>query len=129
MSNGSLSKRLRRFIVHSITSVEQIEVLLLLRNQSGRAWTADEISRELRSSHNSIAQRLSRLRQRGLLVREADGRYRYDLGHKQDDVVGELQNEYETRRVRVIEAIYAHSADAMRSFADAFRLGEDQDDS
>jgi hypothetical protein len=80
----------------------------------------------LRSTPQSIASRLQALRHHGLL--RADGeRYRYDPS-KHDDVVAELQEEYDVRRGRVIEAIFARSIDTMHSFADAFRLGEDDDD-
>lgn len=120
------SAALRRFLSRCISSVEQVEILLLLRRTGTRAWTIDEISGELRSSATSVRSRLAQLARSGLIER-VDDRYAYVAG-PHDAVVEELFYEYETRRVRLIEAIFSQPLDSARSFADAFRLREDDDD-
>jgi DNA-directed RNA polymerase specialized sigma subunit len=120
------SSRLRSFINRSIESVEHVEVLLLLKRDANRAWSAEEIAAELRRSPASVERRLRDLA-RSRLAQSTDERYRYQHG-KHDETVDELEHEYELRRVRLIEAIFTGSIDSAQRFADAFRLwGEDDD--
>ena len=46
MSFQSIPKEASRFIAEYITSVAQLELLLLLRTDQERAWTADHLARE-----------------------------------------------------------------------------------
>lgn len=120
------SPELRALINRSIASVEQVEILLLLRASNGKLWTPEEISVELRRTPASVERRMRDLARSGLLDLEGNG-YRYRRG-KHDATVEELEREYEHRRVRLIEAIFTGPIDSARTFADAFRLwGEDDD--
>lgn len=120
------SAELRAFINRSIGSVEHVEVLLLLKRNDGRAWSAQEIADELRRSPASVERRLRDLT-RSRLLEAAGDRYRYRHG-SHDATVEELEQEYDSRRVRLIEAIFTGPIDSARTFADAFRLwGEDDD--
>jgi hypothetical protein len=123
-----LSSRLRAFLRRSIPSVEHVEMLVLLRADPSRSWSAGEVAEELRRSAQSAAARLRELQRSKLAVRYEDGRYAY-LAGEDDDVVAELEREYSVRRVRLIESIYAPGGDPARFFADAFRLWEDDGDS
>ncbi len=122
-----LSTRLRSFIGRNISSLEQVEILLLLRRSGVRAWSVDEISGELRSSVNSVRSRIGQLQRAKLVVKGNDERFCYVTG-PEEDAVAELEYEYENRRVRLIEAIFSRPVDSARSFADAFRLWEKDDD-
>jgi hypothetical protein len=55
------------FVLQQIFSIEQLEVLLLLRRSAARSWTPEEVSRELRSSQPSALRRLTDLRTHGFL--------------------------------------------------------------
>lgn len=112
----------RAFIQAHIDSVEQLEVLLLLRRESTRAWTGDEVARELRINPISTGSRLSNLHQRTLLAEEA-GRYRYAPRHPElDRAVSGLARAYAEMRVSVINLIFSKPVDALSTFADAFKL-------
>jgi predicted ArsR family transcriptional regulator len=121
------SQALRTLLSRSIVSVEQVEVLLLLRGAQEKGWTPEAISTELRSSVNSVRRRLDDLLRSKLVERNESGEFFYSAAAA-EPAVGELAHEYQTRRVRLIEAIFARPVDAARSFADAFRLWEDDDD-
>lgn len=121
-----LSPELRALISRSIASVEHVEILLLLHRAIDRVWTPEEISVELRRAPKSVEGRLRDLT-RSRLVEPGAGGYRYRHGNH-DHTVDELEREYEQRRVRLIEAIFSGPIDSARTFADAFRLwGEDDD--
>ncbi|MGH7736742.1 MAG: hypothetical protein ACREMP_02555 [Candidatus Tyrphobacter sp.] len=107
--------------------MEQIEVLLLLRTDRDRLWTVDEISRELRSSSESIALRLAQLRQHALVTVEQSG-VRYGASPDADASVERLAAAYRDRRPAVIAQIFSRRDDSMQSFADAFRLREEDED-
>lgn len=102
-------------------------MLLLLRAHAERSWPPAEISSELKTTPESVAQRLDQLERDGLVVRSDDGDgYRYAAGPL-EGAVGDLASCYSTHRVAVIEAIFSvdREPDAVRSFADAFRVRKD----
>jgi hypothetical protein len=115
------------FIKKNITSVEQIEVLLILRANPERVWTVEEISTILRSSNNSIESRLEALTRRHMARPEDDQGYRYAASGRLHDMVESLASEYAVRRFSVIELVFSRP-DAARTFADAFRLREEEEE-
>jgi predicted transcriptional regulator len=110
------------FIDQHIESIEQLEVLLFLHAQE-RARTTAEIFREIQSSQASVNIRLKQLEAAGLIIHEAIGQYRMNRSDEAlQKTLDELSRCYRTMRVRIIEAIYTRRSDAVRSFADAFKL-------
>jgi predicted transcriptional regulator of viral defense system len=120
------SPAFRTFINKNISSVEQIEVLLILHANPERVWTIEEISAILRSSPNSIRSRLTALEERNLCNGLQEAGYRYSAGGRLDEMVETLAQEYAQRRFSVIELVFSRP-DAARSFADAFRLREEDE--
>lgn len=122
---SELTDPIRRFIAENIASVAQLEVLLLLRANPERTWTAEDVARSLYTGEPLIAAQLADWATRGLLI-SPDGKpesYRYapatpELG----ELVSGLAEAYRVRRVSVITTIYTQPVDKVRTFADAFRL-------
>ncbi|HEX3465915.1 MAG TPA: hypothetical protein VHS78_17845 [Candidatus Elarobacter sp.] len=108
---------------HSIDSVELLEVLLLLREDRARAWTAEQLSAELRSSPHSIARRLAHLQRRRLAAVES-GSWRYAGAAKDDRLVRRLAELYRERPTTVIDFIFSPPSDTLQSFSDAFKVGD-----
>lgn len=113
----------RRLIAEHIHSVEQLEVLLLLRATPEKAWSAAEVARALVSQADTAETRLIDLEQRGLISRGEDG-WRYDPGRREREVT-QLAEAYGTRRVAVVGLIFSKPSDSVTSFSDAFRLRKD----
>jgi hypothetical protein len=111
-----------RKLIADIDSVEQLEVLLFVREHRSRTWTVDEINERLRSSATSVRARLDALAQRGLIEQDSRG-YRYEASPELDTTVAGLARAYAERRFTVIELIFARPTDKLRAFADAFRVG------
>lgn len=128
MSGREFSQRLRSFVGSYISSVEQADVLLLLRDDPQRAWSAEEISERLRSSRASISGRLRMLTEHRLASYDPDGRCRYAAEPALDALVAEFKDAYERKRYSLIELIFSRPSDPMQSFADAFRFTEGDDD-
>lgn len=127
MSRREFSTEFRTFVNNYINSVEQIEVLFVLRGDPQRVWTVDEISAILRSSSNSIRSRLESLAACGMSVGVQGEGYRYAAGGRLHQMVEMLAEEYARRRFSVIELVFSRP-DAARTFADAFRLREDDEE-
>lgn len=113
--------RVKRFIDAGITSVEQLELLLLLRRTRTRAWTTESASLELRTSPHSIGTRLAELAAQGL-IRIDGAEFAYAASPEVDETVGELERVYATYRTRIITLIFDKPPRQISDFADAFRL-------
>ncbi len=120
-----LSDTLKQFIARHIHSVEQLEILLLLKRSAPREWTADEVSREISTSRYAAEARLMDLRARAVVAMREDGQvlwFRYDPATPDDALVGQLAAVYAERRTSIITMIFSKPSDSVSSFADAFRL-------
>jgi hypothetical protein len=131
VASSDLQPRVRTFLSEYINSIEQLETLLLMRASPDRTWDAEAINCELRTSLASAAERLSELAQRRLIVVDpsSPSRYRYepvDAGTRA--IIDLVADAYRERRVTVISFIFSKPPDAIRRFADAFRLGKGKPD-
>ena len=126
MARRSFSPEFQDFVRKNISSIEQIEVLLILRANPERDWTVAEISAILRSSPASVQTRLDALVARRLARAGAAG-FRYCATDKLHAMTAVLEREYAQRRFSVIELIFSKASSA-HSFADAFRLREEKDE-
>jgi hypothetical protein len=125
VTGKGFSEDLERFIAQHIHSVEQLEVLVMLKNSGDREWTAAEVSRALSSHPLSVESRMLDLRSRGFVVSREDGRdfvFRYAPSDALDLMVDELARAYAERRTSVINLIFSKPLDSVRTLADAFRL-------
>ena len=126
MAKREFPPAFRTFVNKNITSVEQIEVLLILHANPDRVWTVGEISAILRSSPYAIESRMPGLIA-AKLARSVEGGYQYTASGRAHAFVETLQEEYSARRFSVIELVFS-KPDPLQSFADAFRLKEEGDD-
>jgi hypothetical protein len=131
VSTDGIPHDVAAFLQDDVESVRELEALLLLRAQP-RVWSAQQVSRELRSGVTWSEQQLEGLRAKGLLeVAPADSGepgFRYaPRDPRLDDVVGRVADLYSRREHTVIELIFGQPRrDSVRSFADAFRIRKDR---
>lgn len=129
---NELPDEVRQFIARSISSVTQLEALLLLRDNREREWTVDEISRTLCATARGMADQLNALVVEGLVrtTNSPEPRYRYGptAGDRLDALAAWLTELYQQRRVAVISSIYSEPLHKARSFADAFRIRKDKEE-
>jgi hypothetical protein len=115
------SADVRRFVDRFINSVEQLELLLLLRQRRGVALTPEAASRELRTAPASAAARLGELADKRILQREGEG-FAYAPDADLDRVVQAVESAYASYRTRFISMIFEKPSGQLRDFADSFRL-------
>jgi hypothetical protein len=118
------SAALRNFLQQRLTSIDQIEIVLLLMRDPARVWTAPEVAAAVGTPQESAAMRLFLLASGGLIVFEPASmpKYRYARGNAEADArLAELAELYESDRAAVA-ALVGAPPDPLRSFADAFKL-------
>jgi hypothetical protein len=119
------SEALTTFLQQRLTSVDQVDIVLLLMQDPARAWTAPEVAAAVRTAQESAAMRLFLLASGGLIVFEASGgipRYRYAGGDPETQaLLTELAEIYTADR-NAIAILLGAPPDPLRSFADAFKL-------
>ncbi len=127
-SNSNVSDEVRQFVFECIDSVEQLEILLLLTSNRTKEWSAQETSKELRSSENSVEKRLESLCAMGFVTKSSTDPYRYHYNPKTErieNVIAELAIVYKEKRHRVLELIFSPMKKA-RAFANAFRVSNSE---
>jgi hypothetical protein len=113
------------FIGTSITSVWALELLLLLKREPDRAWDAETLIRELRSSPVVIDDALKSLQGAGLVMQDGAMTYRYQAASARVDALAcEIEKAYAARPMTVIKAVVAAPSDKLRAFSDAFKFKE-----
>jgi hypothetical protein len=131
VTDSVLTEEIEQFIRRELSSIQQLEILLLLRQRADRDWSAAEVSDELRAASDAVGTRLSELADRRLLLRESGKPDRYRYGPDSEarrKLVDGLADAYAQRRYSVIDLILSKPSDPIRVFAGAFRFRKEEDD-
>lgn len=111
------------FIRSSIGSIWALEQLLLMHRNPDRAWSVDELTRELRSSLGIVSGVLMQFERLGLVEQVAEGRYRYRAATTELDAqVERLVSHYAQFPLAVMQTILLAPNHKIQLFADAFRI-------
>jgi hypothetical protein len=129
VAGGGIPREVERFVRSTIGSVQQLEVLLLLRSGDDRAWTAADVSRTLKTNRDAAEGYLLSLEGVGLLARADDDppSFLYRPG-RQRSLVDDLARVYPSYRSRIVGLIYSTGNENVEAFADAFRLRRRKED-
>ena len=111
-----------RFIQECIDRLETLDVLLLLQSTRTRAWTVRQVSEEMRSSPLAVESALQTLHSRGLLEKDDDTFVFRPRSTELEEKTSRLAACYREKRTAVITTIFSRPNEAVRSFAEAFRI-------
>jgi hypothetical protein len=114
-----------QFVTEHITSLDQLELLLLLLHSPDKWWDASSAAREIGVDTNSARRGLERFASQNLLAIAvtADVRYRFQPGDARLREAAEAFNAaYRTNRLAILQLVTGRSARSVRDFADAFRI-------
>src|SRR5688500_11272298 len=127
MAGETLPTSVQQFLSGYIHSLEQLEVLLLLRNSANRSLTYAEVYEVVRSSLAPVEELLESFVQLGFLAKEngPPSTFRYAPTETLGAAIDEPAGAYQKWRVRVIEAIFTPVVDPAQRFADAFKVRKD----
>ncbi len=122
MASNTLGDDLISFIDAAIPSVWALDLMVLMRSESGRIWSSDALVAALRASEQVITESLRSLERAGVVVAEgADWRYAPPAAI--DGLCAAIEATYRDRPVSVVNAIIRRRTGSLATFANAFRLG------
>jgi hypothetical protein len=128
MSPTDIPPDVARFLRANIRSVIQLEMLMLLRRDPERWWTAAELDQALRSSLEASKQNLRELVERGLVEAnsDVDPRYRHRLADpSHEPLVAQVAGLFQTHFHALIHMIYSGRHRSVEDFANAFKIKSD----
>lgn len=129
MTREPVPENVKRFILTSITSVPHLEAMLLLRNESGRAWDSGQVAKRLYTNDKTVEQLLTDLCAAGVLVvsENAPLSYRYQPRSAElRDMIDQLAEVYSKNLVQVTDLIHSNTNRMAQRFADAFKWRKDE---
>lgn len=98
----------------------------MLFNNKNREWTAESVSKEMRSNSHSAANQLDQLFAKGFLTVSATKQYQYKpTSPELDEKVSRLSQVYKEMPVAVVTCIYEKPTDKLKGFSDAFKFKKD----
>jgi hypothetical protein len=110
------------FVREHLRSVWAVELLLLLRKDPERCWSAPELVKELRASTGLVTTNLQLFERGGLIVMDERACARFSpAAPVLAELCDKLAKAYRERPVSIINLI-AQPRDPLRSLADAFRF-------
>lgn len=124
----SIPHDLAHFIQRCIDRLETLDLLLLLQSNAARVWTVQQLSNEMRSSRLATESALGMLLRHGLVAKDGDTFRFRPLTPELDQTTQRLAACYRERRTAVIAAIFSRPSEAVRSFAEAFRIKKGESD-
>lgn len=117
---------IKKFVDQNIETIDQLEILRVLSEHRTQEWSVLHLSREVQAQPGVITNHLAALKSRGLLTSIARGQETLWMYTAQtpelDKSVQDLLQCYQERPVTMIRMVYAKAADALKTFADAFRI-------
>jgi hypothetical protein len=122
---NELSNGLRDFIKQYITSLEQLEILLLLHQEATRSWSVEEVFKVTQTNLASVAERLKSLAASGFLIAEGNPGSVFRFHSASAELaqrVSELQNAYAFSKYKVVEVIFSAPHSQAQKFADSFKF-------
>jgi hypothetical protein len=126
VAEEGVSEIVQKFIQDHITSVAQLEILLLLHTNPKQTWTPAAVARELRIEPAGAQVQLNALVSSGLAIYDPPDKYQFATQSPElSNATVALAQAYLVRRVTVIGLIFSKPSDKIRAFSDAFRLRKD----
>lgn len=100
--------------------------MLFLQQQPDRAWAAEELVTELRSSRGVVDQSIETLLAGGFILRDDDNRTRYQPASPEIDRLAHATADvYRRKPGPVRRAILSGSSEKLQTLADGFKLRMD----
>jgi hypothetical protein len=117
-----LPSEVRQLIARHLSSMEHVDVLVLLAKEPAHRWSTSEIRERLRLANDVPSRVFTDLVASGLIAREPGDTPRYQYQPSSSslrEAVASLLIVYEERPVTLVRTVYSRPS-AVQSFADAF---------
>ena len=118
----NLPDQVRRYVLASVSSVPQLEAILLLRAAPSVRWTPALTARRLYVSETRAAELLASLEESGIARRLESGDFVYAAQGELDALLVLVADSYATDLLGITQLIHSRVDRRARQFADAFRI-------
>ncbi|HYC49479.1 MAG TPA: BlaI/MecI/CopY family transcriptional regulator [Gemmatimonadaceae bacterium] len=127
---SEISGDVRTLIRERLVSMDHVEVVMRLREGEAELQTPAQLERSTRLGPHTVQRCLNDLVHGGLVRQEpASNAYAYAPRTSRDRAaIDELAALYNQRPVTLVKLIYEQPPTAVKSFADAFRLRDDDEE-
>jgi predicted transcriptional regulator len=122
VSDADISSDVRQFLAKCIRSIEQLEILLLVRATPEQKWTVRELYQRVLTNETSILQSLERLREHGLVQQAGESTYQFVSSTDAQSVLEKLAGLYKEKPTRILQALYGSTQSEAEAFAQSFRI-------
>jgi IclR-like helix-turn-helix domain-containing protein len=127
MPPSGLEADVAAFLDAHIDSIPQLEILLLLHEGRGAAWTVEQIAARIYQEPSQAQPLLRGLQSHGLVEAGGEGAgFRYAEGPDHHEVVDRLARAYRTDLIGVTRFVHAKASRSVLEFARAFDLKKDR---
>jgi predicted ArsR family transcriptional regulator len=127
VSNAGIPREVKDFLSKNITSIEQLEILLLVFRNTAKTWQLGEIAQPLGIQTDAAENCLQTLVERGLVQKHASVKqYQATVSEELYRRVATVAKTYSERRITMINFIFSRHLDRIRAFADSFKLKKDE---
>jgi hypothetical protein len=106
MTRSDIPEHVHAVIARHIDSVQQVELLALMRDDPGRVWTPAEFCSALHLTPGACAAWIGRFAAAGI-VSNGGGAVRYTANGADSQALDDLVDLYTRRRISVVDAIYS----------------------
>ncbi|XGC80418.1 hypothetical protein ACES2L_13885 [Bdellovibrio bacteriovorus] len=120
-----IPEEVREFIKQNVHSVALLDMLLMMKQNSEKEWSARHLSQEMRTNVDYAASQLAVLVSKGFVVPTQNDCFKYNSENYWNAIVDQLEQYYNLHRATVINHIYSQPIDSIRGFADAFKIKKD----
>jgi uncharacterized protein YlbG (UPF0298 family) len=111
-----------QLLTDNIRSIEQLEILLLVRASSDQTWTAREIYQRVLTNEASVQQSLEKLCVQRFIREVEESTYQFVVDPDRERVLEKLAELYKEKPARVLYALYGPKRSELDAFAQAFKI-------
>lgn len=122
MSESDLSGDIQQFLVGNIQSIEQLEILLLLRASPDHVWTVREVYQRVLTNETSVEQSLGKLCEHDLIQKADASTFQFKASPDTEKILEELARLYKEKPTRILYALYGAQRPELDAFTQAFRI-------
>jgi predicted transcriptional regulator len=122
VSELGISLEIQQFLAESIHSVEQLEILLLLRASPDSAWTVRDVYQRVLTNETSILASLQKLCEQGLVRKVDEQGYQFVSNPDLQRILENLARLYKEMPTRLLHALYGAPRSEIDAFAQAFKI-------
>ncbi len=123
--NEPIPDDVRRFVLSNITSVSQLEALLLMRSEAARAWPLSTLAQRLYIAERAAGALLEELCGAAMLVRDADCYLYRPASPEMAATIDALAAAYPRHLIEIARMIHARLDRKAQQFVNAFTLRKD----